>query len=291
MELTPLRAFREVCRLGSISAAAEHLGYTQSAVSRQLAGLETQLGRPLLRRHARGVEPTAAGEILVTHAIGILAQVDRAVADVESAESWPGPLRVGAVPTASAKLLPSALAAFTLERPNARVTFTEDVTPHLIPRLTDGTIDLAVITDYPPGLPAADGLTVTHLLDDQLHVALPADHRLADSPVIELAELAKDSWVEDYAGAAAVLTSVCAKAGFAPRIDIECGSWLGKQAFVAAGYGVMLVPGLVVPALRADLVVRDLADPPTRTVYAATRTDDEPCGAITTFIEALHQST
>ena len=65
MELTPLRAFREVCRLGSISAAAEHLGYTQSAVSRQLAGLETQLGRSLVRRHARGVVPTAAGEVLL----------------------------------------------------------------------------------------------------------------------------------------------------------------------------------------------------------------------------------
>lgn len=289
MELTPLRAFREVCRLGSISAAAEHLGYTQSAVSRQLAGLETQLGRPLVRRHARGVVPTAAGEVLLTHAIGILAQVDRAIADVESAESWPGPLRVGAVPTASAKLLPTALAAFNLERPNARVTFAEDVTPRLIPQLTDGTIDLAVITDYPPGLPAADGLEVLHLLDDPLHVALPTDHRLAGHPVIELAELAKDSWVEDYAGAAAVLTSLCAKAGFAPRIDMVCGSWLGKQAFVAAGYGVTLVPGLIVPALRGDIVVRELADPPTRTLYVATRAGDEPCGAVTGFIEALQQ--
>ncbi|MEU4395230.1 LysR family transcriptional regulator [Kribbella sp. NPDC023855] len=289
MELTPLRAFREVCRLGSISAAAEYLGYTQSAVSRQLAGLETQLGRPLLRRHARGVEPTAAGEVLLTHAIGILAQVDRAIADVESAESWPGPLRVGAVPTASARLLPSALTVFNLERPDARVTFAEDVTPRLIPQLTDGTIDLAVITDYPPGLPAADGLEVLHLLDDPLQVALPADHRLAGNPVIELAELAKDSWVEDYAGAAAVLTSLCAKAGFAPRIDMVCGSWLGKQAFVAAGYGVTLVPGLVVPALRGDLVVRELADPPMRTVYVATRSGDEPCGAVTGFIEALRR--
>lgn len=289
MELTPLRAFREVCRLGSISAAAEYLGYTQSAVSRQLAGLEAQLGRPLLRRHARGVQPTAAGEILLTHAVGILAQVDRAVADVDAADSWPGPLRVGAVPTASARLLPAALAAFNRDRPDARVTFAEEVTPRLVPRLLDGTIDLAVITDYPPGLPPADGLALTHLLDDHLRCALPTTHRLAGQDVIELAQLAKDSWVEDYAGAAAVLTSICAKAGFAPRIDIECGSWLGKQAFVAAGYGVMLVPGLVVPALRPDLVVRDLADPPTRTLYVATRAGDEPCGAVTAFIEALRQ--
>lgn len=290
MELTPLRAFREVCRLGSISAAAAELGYTQSAISRQLAGLESQLGRPLLERHARGVRPTAAGEILLTHAIGILAQVDRAVADVDAAESWPGPLRVGAVPTAAARLLPLALKDFNRRKPASRVTFAEDVTPRLIPRLIDGTIDLAVITDYPPGLPAADGLALTHLLDDTLQVALATTHRLADQEVIDLHLLAMDCWVEDYAGAAAVLKSVCAKAGFAPRLDIECGSWLGKQAFVAAGYGVMLVPGLIVPALRPDLAVRPLADPPTRTVYVATRAADEPCGAVQAFTEALQQA-
>ncbi|ADB29964.1 transcriptional regulator, LysR family [Kribbella flavida DSM 17836] len=345
MELTPLRAFREVCRLGSISAAAEHLGYTQSAVSRQLTTLESQLGRDLLTRHARGVVPTAAGEILLTHAIGILAQVDRAAADVAAAESWPGPLRVGAVPTASARLLPQALNVFHRVRPDARVTFAEGVTPDLVPRLVDGTIDLAVVTDqgvspdsaplragarcgssvcgrrgldaehrglgsraarcpaecravggesgdtpYPPGLPAADGLDLVKLLDDHLHVALPADHRLASEQRIDLTDLAKDSWVEDYPGAAAVLTGLCARAGFVPRIDIECGSLLGKQAFVAAGYGVMLVPGLVVPALRPDVVVRELTGSPTRTVYVATRAGDAPCGAVDGFLDALQAS-
>lgn len=288
MDSTQLRAFREVCRLGSISAAARQLGYTQSAVSRQLAALESRLGRPLLQRHARGVRPTGAGETLLTHAVGILAQLDRAAADVEAAEKRPLPLRVGAVPTAAAQLLPRALAAFTTARPDTRVTFVEEVTPRLVPRLLDATIDLAVITDYPPGLPAADGLTLTRLLDDRLRCALPIGHRLAGRDVIDLAELAEDSWVEDYAGAAAVLTSVCARAGFTPRIDIECGSWLGKQAFVAAGYGVTLVPTLLVPALRSDLVVRDLADPPMRTVYAATRTQKEPAAA-GAFIEALQE--
>ncbi|GAB3837809.1 LysR family transcriptional regulator [Kribbella italica] len=290
MELTPLRAFREVCRLGSISAAADKLGYTQSAVSRQLATLEAQLGRTLLTRHARGVRPTAAGDVLLTHAAGILAQVDRATADVAAAESRPGPLRVGAFPTASAQLLPKALKCLHRSWPDLRITFTEGVTPTLLPGLVDSTIDLAVVTDYPPGLPAADGLDLIHLLDDRLHVALPVGHRLADQDEIDLAELAKDSWVEDYPGAAAILTSVCARAGFAPRLEIVCGTWLGKQAFVAAGYGVMLAPGLVVPALRPDLVVRPLTDPPTRTVYVATRAADEPCGAVDAFVEALRTS-
>lgn len=286
MDLNQLRAFREVCRLGTVSAAAASLGYTQSAVSRQLASLETQVGLPLLQRHSRGVRPTAAGEVLLTHATGILGQVDRALADVRTAETRGGPVRVGAIPTASARLLPEALGVFGGAN---RVTFVEGVTPELLPKLRDGAIDLAVITDYPPGLPIADGVELMHLMDDVLLCALPREHRLADRRVVDLAELAEDSWVEDYAGAAAVLMGVCAKAGFVPRIDIECGSWLGKQAFVAAGYGVTLVPGLVVPALRPDLVVRELADPPRRAVYVATRGPQQPDDAVTAFIEALRE--
>jgi hypothetical protein len=63
MELTVWRTFVTVCRLGSLSAAAAELNHTQSAVSRQIAGLERQLGVPLVERHARGVRPTPAGEV------------------------------------------------------------------------------------------------------------------------------------------------------------------------------------------------------------------------------------
>ncbi len=62
MSLTAWRTFVTVCRLGSLSAAAAELGYTQSAVSRQIAGLEREIGAPLVERHARGIRPTAAGE-------------------------------------------------------------------------------------------------------------------------------------------------------------------------------------------------------------------------------------
>jgi DNA-binding transcriptional LysR family regulator len=288
MEVTALRSFREVCRRGSMSAAAQALGYTQSALSRQIAALETRLGAPLLQRHARGVRPTAAGEVLLEHAAVILQRVEHAERDVAaSLEQAVTSLRVGAVASTSAALLPRALSLFTAEVPDVRVTFVEDFSPRMLPRLLDGELDVAVVTDYPPGLPSHAGLSLTHLLDDELLCVLPQDHLLAERDVVDLAELAEDTWVEDYEGAASVLSAACARAGFAPRMDIECGSWLGKQAFVAAGHGVMLAPRLLLPALRGDVTIRPLTDPPRRGVYAAVRHRRAADAAADAFVRAL----
>ena len=308
MDVTALRSYAEVCRRGSISSAAQALGYTQSALSRQIATLETHLRASLLCRHARGVRPTPAGAALLDHATALLARLDRAEREVAAVARYgtaAARIRVGAVPSASAALLPKALAAFTAERPAVRVEFTEDVTPALLPRLLDGDLDVAVLTDYPPGLPAHEGLRATHLLDDELLCALPRGHRLAtpdagpdpgpgpgpDPKPLDLAELADETWVEDYAGSASVLGTACARAGFTPRIDVQCGGWLGKQGFVAAGFGVLLAPALLLPALRPDLVVRRLADPPYRSVYAVLHERHAgPADASPAFVEALAAS-
>ncbi|MFD4140988.1 LysR family transcriptional regulator [Streptomyces sp. NPDC058572] len=295
MDVTALRSFSEVCRRGSISSAAQALGYTQSALSRQIASLETYLRSSLLHRHARGVRPTPAGAALLEHATAILAQFDRAEQEVTAVARYgtaAARIRVGAVPSASAALLPEALSAFAAERPAVRVEFTEDVSPRLLPGLLDGELDVAVLTDYPPGLPAREGLHSTHLLDDELLCALPRSHRLAnpdpDAGDLDLAELADESWVEDYAGSASVLAAACARAGFTPRIDIQCGGWLGKQAFVAAGLGVLLAPALLLPALRPDLAVRRLREPPYRSVYAVVQErHSAPSEASAAFVEAL----
>ena len=272
MEPTALRSFSEVCRRGSISAAAQALGYTQSAVSRQIAALESRLGAPLFERHARGIRPTPAGEALLDHAIAILRRIESAEQDVAAALSRSVThLRVGAVPSVTAALVPQALSRFVADSPGARVTFAEDVSPRLVPQALDGELDVVVVTDYPPGIPAHTDLELTHLIDDPLVCVLPKGHPLSGRERVDLADLSAETWVEDYEGAASVLSLACARAGFTPRMDIACGSWLGKQAFVAAGHGVMLAPRSLLPALRRDLAVRELADPPVRRVFAAVR--------------------
>src|SRR5271155_5041535 len=111
--VTGLRVLCEVASRGSFTAAAGSLGYTQSAVSRQVAGLEAAAGAPLFERAPRGVLLTDAGSTLLVHAVGVLEQLDSAKCELTGLrELTSGRLRVGAFPTAIAALLPRAVAAF-----------------------------------------------------------------------------------------------------------------------------------------------------------------------------------
>src|SRR5215472_198534 len=111
MSWTAWRTFVTVCRLGSLSAAAAELDYTQSAVSRQIAGLERQVGASLVERHARGIRPTAAGEAFRYHAQAAVNEAERAIRAARDARdgSPARPLAVGATPSLAAGVVPAAM--------------------------------------------------------------------------------------------------------------------------------------------------------------------------------------
>ena len=272
-----LRVFCEVVRLGSFTGAARALHYTQSGVSRRMASLERATGGPLFARQARGVRLAPAGVVLHRHALDILGRLDAVAAEISAVRRGTGGrLRVGAFATANAALLPGALAAFLRARPDVETTVVEALTPELVASVRAGGLDLAVVSDYPTGVVAADGIDLVHLCDDELLVALPRDHPLADAPAVRLRDLADECWIEaGLHGDATVLAAACARAGFVPRTDVNVASWTAKQGFVAGGLGVTLVPGLAAAAMRADLVLRPVRDRLSpRRVFAA-----QPVGA------------
>lgn len=283
------RTFVEVCRLGTFSAAGTALGYTQSAVSRQLAGLERDLGVELLERRSRGVRPTAAGREVLRHAQSMVhseAQARRAAVAAHDQRR----LSVGAIPSASGWLLPEAFRAVRADHPHVGLTLRTASSTDLEDQLEVGAIDLAVISDYPPGLPARHGLSRIALLQDPVFVIVPASHRLASNDVpIGLDALRDETWVEDNPGSAAVLQQATAAAGFAPRLDLEAGDLLGKVAMVAAGHAVALVPGLLVAALPPGVTAVRLTDGPTRTVYASRVTRSDPDPLLDDLVAACHR--
>src|SRR5215212_5296530 len=120
METRLMRAFLEVARRGSITSAADALRYTQSAVSRNIAALEGEVGAPLFDRlPRRGVRLTDAGTALLPHAEAVLDRIDAAKREIAAlGELDAGQLRVGAFPTANADLIPRALAAFRAQHPH-----------------------------------------------------------------------------------------------------------------------------------------------------------------------------
>ncbi|MDO9406821.1 LysR family transcriptional regulator [Patulibacter sp.] len=279
LDVRRLRVLREVARRSSFSGAAEALGYTQSAVSQQVAALEREVGVPLLDRH-RGVRPTGAGEVLLRHADGILARVADAEAELLALRGGDaGTLRVVAFPTAGATVLPPAIAAFRASYPGVELSLVPMEVPDGRAALEAGECDLALLVEDPddPGWSARgsaleDPFVRTHLLDDRMNVMLPAGHALAGRRRIRLDELRDEPWIlgrRDYVPDEAIFDRACRRAGFEPQMAFESDDYLAIQGFVAAGVGVALAPDMSIVSLRDDVVVRDLEQPPYRRVVAA----------------------
>src|SRR4051794_38559849 len=160
--LVGLEVVREVARRGSQTGAAARLGYTQSAISRQVAQMEQAAGQRLFERHARGVRLTEAGEFLVDRANATLAAIGAIREELDDFAARPRVrLRLGAFSTALAALVPRAIAAFSGREARTEVTLREGTSPRLTALVADGRIDLAVVTASEP---APDGLRSATLL-------------------------------------------------------------------------------------------------------------------------------
>jgi DNA-binding transcriptional LysR family regulator len=283
MALTPWNAFVEVCRTGSIRAAAEATGFTQPGLSRQVAALEREVGVRLLDRGPRGVAPTAAGTALLPHARLLVNEARRGQEAARAATQRPAALVLGAVPSATASLVPRALGRLRAAGGPAFTVVTR-LTPELGPMVVSRELDAAVVTDAPPGLPRDPELRATHLGDDEVVVIAATDHPVATEERIDLKRLAAETWIEDNEGSEVMLRQLAARAGFEPRISTLADDLLAKTGLVAAGLGVAIVPGLLLPSLRPDLAVVRLRRPAHRGIYLVSRKDraglDDVVGAL-----------
>jgi len=275
LNLGRLKVLSEVVSKGSFSAAAESLSYTQSAVSQAIARLESETGATLVVRDRRGVRPTPAGATLVTHAEEIFGRVEAAEADLAAVLGVrSGRLRVASFPSAGATLMPLAVAAFRASYPGISLTLAEGEPEEMAPRLKAGEFDLALLFEFSgvrerPGT----GLRSTKLLDDPMHVALPAEHPLARKRALRLVDLRDEDWVQTSASSpcARHVVRSCLAAGFEPNATFESDDYETVQGLVAAGVGVALIPRLALTRVHRGIVVRALAPrSPTRQVIAAT---------------------
>jgi DNA-binding transcriptional LysR family regulator len=292
LNLGRLRVLSEVVGRGSFSAAAEALSYTQSAVSQAVARLEAETGTMLVVRDRRGVRPTAAGATLVEHAESIFAQVEAAEADLAAVLGVRGGrLRVASFPSAGATLMPIAVATFRQRYPDVSLSLAEGEPEEIALRLRAGEFDLALLFEFPgvrerPGV----GLRTVMLLEDPMHVALPAAHPLAGKPALTLADLRDQDWVQtsDSSPCARHVVRSCLASGFEPNVTFESDDYETVQGLVAAGVGVALIPRLALSRVHPGIVVRALAPrSPARKVVAATMAGPGVAPAAKTMLGVL----
>ena len=267
-DVTRLRIFALVCDLGSVSAAATILGYTQSAVSQQLAALEREVGMALVDRSRRPFHPTPAG-------LALRPDIDRVLQACTAAEGTLADLRAGATrrlrlasfPSALASFVPGALRRLRRGYPDLRVQVLQHETRDALELLARGGADLAVVHHLPTvPLPALAGLDRRVLLRDELCVVVPRQHRLAATAVVRLTDLASEPLLvprrDTPAGPMRSLVEhLCAEHGFVPHVAYEVDDHTAAQAFAAAGIAIVLMHRMIVSTPRPGVVVRPLADP------------------------------
>ena len=261
-----LRAFTLVSDLGSISAAAAVMGYTQSAVSQQLAALEREVGTALVDRAQRPLHATRAGEVLRPHVERVLAAVGGAEAAVDDLRGGTRRLRVAAFTSALSSFVPAAVRDLRRAHPQLVVQVLQLETREAVEHLAGGDADLAVVHHMPGvAVPETAGLQRRQLLIDDLYVVLPDGHRLARRDAVSIADLEQEPLIlprlDTPAGRfRSVVEHLCAQAGFAPRLAYELDDLPAAQAFVAAGLGVVPMHGLILATLPPGATARPLVE-------------------------------
>ena len=285
-----LRVIREIALSGSFTAAARLLGYSQPAISRQVAAMEAAAGYPLFIREPRGVRVSAAGAIVVEHAGRILASVDALQQDLAVlGDRLAGRVKLGVFPSAMAVLAPRAVARLRSEHPGLQVSLSEGATPSLLRQLR-ARLAVAVI-GVGAGLPGydLDGLTQQVVLAGHLRVAVPRGHRLAEAAVAPVAELAGETWIvgDDSAGDPQFgAWPTLAR----PVITYSSRSWPARFGLVAAGLGICLVPEVAALSVPADVTTVGVEDPgwPGRMTVGVTR--QQPSAEAAAVMDALRQA-
>ncbi len=289
-----LRALHAVSAHGSIIAAAETLNVTTSAVSQQLAKLESETGQTLLERHGRGVKLTDAANQLVSRTQRVLALLEEAEAELDSNDTAvSGQITIGAFATAARGLAPQAIRALRKNYPQLAITFHEQEPHDSIPRLVRRDVDVIIINDWqnaPIALP--EGLTKAPLFDDVADIALPPGHRLAAAKTVRLSDLAGEEWIAWPSGSIChdFLMHTLRKHGHEPRIAHTAGEYETQLALVAAGLGCCVLPRMGRGAVPKGVTVRPSEPALRRHVYAAWRTHATRRNVIRAAVEEFQRA-
>lgn len=287
MELRHLRYFSAVADTQHFGRAADRLHLAQPALSQAIRQLEAELGTPLFVRTTRQVALTPAGEFFREETTRILAAIDDSVRGVRRiAEGRQGLLRIAFTGTAAHTQLPRIARAVKRELPGLALEIHADLlTAAQVARLTDGSLDLGVLRPPTTG----DVLTVRTIAREPLVLAVAADHRLAEAPVVSMADLRTEDFIA-FTGASSVVNEAvlrsCREAGFTPTVSHQAPGTTVMLPLVAADLGVALVPASVRASPLAGVVFRDVPDAASLDLALAWRTDD-PDPALLAVLEVL----
>ena len=262
MDNTRCKAFIECVEKGSVTAAADALGYTPSAVSQLLSGLENDLGLKLLNRSTKGVTLTSEGEAILPKVRSFLLreqEIYRTADELRGIVS--GSLSLAVYPSVAIAWLPAIVRQFKNDYPGIQINIMECIRSDIFAHLDRSEADMGILA-YAEPMP----YEWTPLMETSVQTALPEDHRLAGEAAFPVAECEKDDMVVGSWGNELEIMEVFRKHGLHPNIRYTTYDTPATLALVRMGLGISFVNELSAEVWNEHLVKLPL-DPPEKLTF------------------------
>ncbi|MDH0735704.1 LysR family transcriptional regulator [Achromobacter spanius] len=260
-ELTDLRVFHAICQEGNVSRGAARCHLSPSSASLRIKGLEEALGTALFVRHARGVVPTAAGEIMLEHVQRCVAGLVQMEADLAPfAQGLSGRLTVLANNNVLHSFLPQDLAAFLASYPDIRIHLQERMGTDIIPAVAEGRADVGIVavdSDHPQ-------LSFYPYREDHFVVLLPRRHAFSQHRSLRFSDCLNHPFISLQTGTAlhTYLTNQAALLGGRLDVRVQVTGFGAIAALVASGAGLAILPrSVVTPQDEEHTVIATLDEP------------------------------
>jgi DNA-binding transcriptional LysR family regulator len=269
IDVQRLRVFRAVVASGSVQAAAEHLGYTPSAVSQQISALQRETGLVLFEKAGRGIAATAAAKVLASESDDLMESLNRLGGVVDHLrDGHTGSLTIGAFSSAAQFWLPTVAKGLRRDFPDLVLDLALNELGPEVPGTGRRDLDITTEDADLEGI-ERPGHSRHVLAEETYRVAAPRGHELLtewDDQVPMLALAGQPVIDNDYHGntCTMIIRNACRAAGFSPRYVARAEDHHTALAFVAAGVGVTILPALAVPEAMAGVDSRELVAPSPR---------------------------
>lgn len=287
-----LEILRAFARHETMTAAAESLFMSTSAVSQQLAILEREAGVALLSRAGRRATLTEAGRTLAWHADRIAAEAEAAAVSMRRyGSTLQGTVRLSAFPSFCATVVPQVVTSLRQRFPELALEISDLEPRQSLGALRDGTVDLAIVDDLNRFDTA--NLDTEVLATDELLLCMPTAKAGVAGSAVRIEEFREARWVLD--GSQSVFDSylheLCARHGFTPDIVARCSNATVTLALVEAFDGVALVSGMQTRHTRFDVAVRAIEPRCERSVLLARRASSRHSAQLDVVAEAVRELT
>lgn len=256
MSITKYEVFLKVVELGSLTKAADVLGFTQSGISHTISSLEMEFGFSLLVRNRSGVKLTVNGEQVVQPIREILKwneQLKQQVADIHGLET--GTITIGTFTSVSVHWLPGMIKEFRKEYPYIEFKLMEGGYLEIEQWIEAGVVDCGFIS-----LPTRDKFEVFPLKQDRMLAILSQEHPLSKAPYMPLAQMAYEDFIIQKAGSDYDARRVFERAGIQPNIKFTAGDDYAIIAMVENGLGISVLPEMVISRQNHNVAMLELEE-------------------------------